>query len=610
MLDWFTKLSLISLDMLTKAIEVTKYIRASAGRAGLSVQFEDTNQPRHDGNTIYLPKINISTTENQLKELMASVDHEVAHERFSSFELLQEKRLDPSSALMFVWNFLEDSRINAIEAREYLGFKLNWDESASQIIQSILERSVKATSPTAVLTRSLLCWEAPITAHLFPAVESVTSRFTPDTKYIDVLNNYSDRLVSCHQILDKRLGTQSTYDLAYDILKDLGIKPSTEETEAKSKTGKESSDKAKGEKSKSEPTDETSDETEAGEGTEVENKDEEYKIITVKLTKDDLGKMSLTMPTTGRKMGKVGLNHEPVDLHGLDKWDMTDYEKFIVVNYPKSLGRKEYFDTTRGSREFLTEYKSRVGDNLVSQENFAQQVRKLIQIRARVQTQYGTKKGKLDQSRLSRICFDAPGFNERVFKHRIENKTLDAAISILVDMSGSMHGSKVYYALASALLMNEVCTTLRIPVEIVGFTDDHSALPLMFVYKAFSDLHVTQDDLTTSFAKSSNFMSGNPDGENILWAYERLLKRKERKRVFVVMSDGEPAASKSSYGLEAFTKCVIEEIEQAKKVDIYGLGLCSHTVKHYYSAHDVVNKPEEIPSKLLSLIEKKVIGNV
>lgn len=598
--------------MLTKAIEVTKYIRASAGRAGLSVQFEDTNQPRHDGNTIYLPRIIASTTEQQLKELMASVDHEVAHERFSSFELLQEKRLDPSSALMFVWNFLEDSRINAIEAREYLGFKLNWDGSASQIIQSILERSVKAMSPTAALTRSLLCWEAPITAHLFPAVESVTSRFAPDTKYIDVLNNYSDRLVSCQQILDKRLGTQSTYDLAYDILKDLGIKPPTEETAAKSKTGKESSDKAKGEKSESEPTDETSDETETGEGTEAENKDEEYKIITVKLDKDDLGKLSLTMPTTGRKMGKVGLNHEPVDLHSKDNWDMTDYEKFVVVNYPKNLGRKDYFAVT--PRHFVTEYDSKVGDNLVSQENFAQQVRKLIQIRARVQTQYGTKKGKLDQSRLSRICFDAPGFNERVFKHRIENKTLDAAISILVDMSGSMGGSKAYYALASALLMNEVCTTLRIPVEILGFTDagdgSWSSVPLMFIYKSFSDLNVTQDDLKTSFAKSSNFMSGNPDGENILWAYERLLKRKERKRVFVVMSDGEPAASKSSYGLEAFTKQVIREIEQAKKVDIYGLGLCSSSVKHYYSAHDVVNKPEEIPSKLLSLIEKKVIGNV
>jgi len=599
--------------MLTKAIEVTKYIRASAGRAGLSVQFENTNQPRHDGKTIFLPRITASTTEKQLKELMSSVDHEVAHERFSCFDLLQEKKLDPNSALMFVWNFLEDSRINAIEAKEYLGFRLNWDESASEIIESIIKRSLKTTSPTATLTRSLLCWEGSITAHLFPMVESVTNKVEPDKKIINVLNNYSDRLVSCQQILDKRLGTQATYQLAFDILKDLGIKNPEKQPE-EVKATKKPSDSTEGEKTKSKSAEETGETGESEEAGDQENDDSEYKVITIKLTEDDLKKLSLTMPTTGKKMGKVGINYEPVALDE-DKWDMTDYEKFVVVNYPKNIGDSQYFVVNSASNEFISEYNKRVAGNLISQDNFAQQVRKLIQIRARVQTQYGVKKGKLDQSRLSRICFNAPGFNERVFKTRIENKTLDAAISILVDMSGSMHGSKAYYALASTLLMNEVCSTLGIPVEIVGFTDArvssfYDTAPVMFIYKAFSDLHVSNDVLMENFAKSSRFMQGNPDGENILWAYERLLKRKERKRVFVVMSDGEPAASKSSFGLEGFTKKVIKEIQQAKKVDIYGLGLQNDSVKHYYAANDVVRTPEEIPSKLLSLIEKKVIAHV
>ena len=81
--------------MLTKGIEVMKYVRASAGRAGLSVQFERVNQPRHDGKTIYLPQITNSTTLQELKQLMASVDHEVAHDRFSSFDVLKEKKVDP-----------------------------------------------------------------------------------------------------------------------------------------------------------------------------------------------------------------------------------------------------------------------------------------------------------------------------------------------------------------------------------------------------------------------------------------------------------------------------------------------------------------------------------
>ena len=212
---------------------------------------------------------------------------------------------------------------------------------------------------------------------------------------------------------------------------------------------------------------------------------------------------------------------------------------------------------------------------------------------------------------MSRICFNAPGLSEKVFKTKIENKTLDAAITVLVDMSGSMGGDKAYYALASTLLLNEVCSTLGIPLEVLGFTDGytktHNIVPHMFIYKAFSDLKVSEDVMTTSFAKSSAFMNGNPDGENILWAHDRLIKRKERKRLMIVMSDGAPAASKSSVGLEAFTLQVIEEIEKSKKIDIYGLGLCSSSVEHYYKRHDVVSKPQEIPSKLLELIEKRIL---
>jgi cobalamin biosynthesis protein CobT len=247
----------------------------------------------------------------------------------------------------------------------------------------------------------------------------------------------------------------------------------------------------------------------------------------------------------------------------------------------------------------------------VSQENFAQQVRKLIQIRSRVQTQYGTKKGKLDQSRLSRICFNAPGFNERVFKTKIENKTLDAAITVLVDMSGSMSGEKVLNALASTKLVNEVCSTLNIPLEILGFTDVNESGkapdPLMFIYKSFSDFKVNENSLEEYFSMSSDYMEGNPDGENILWAYDRLVKRKEKKRILIVMSDGSPCATKSMSGISTFTHKVIQEIQKAKLVDIYGLGLCSDSVKEYYEAHSIVNKPQDIPSKLIELIERKIL---
>ena len=587
-----------------------KYVRASAGRAGLSVVFEDTNQPRHDGKTIYLPKITETTTDEQLRDLMASTDHEVAHDRFSCFEVLKEKDVDPKGILLFIWNFLEDSRINNIEALEYQGFRENYDECAASIVERIFKKSTKDSSFIAKLTTALITWESGISAHNFPKMQLVTSTAIPDKTITNVLNNFSDRLIYCHSVLDKRLGTEATYNLAIDILKKLGKECEEEfKKSIKAKEGKASKDGKDGEPTKGELGEQEgkpkTSEDKAKDGKAEKQDDEEYKIITLKLTEEQIEDFSISLPEENL-MGKVGINLEPSRSSSYD-WTLTDYEKFIVVNYPKSLGDPSYFRTSHG---FLREYEVRAGSKLVAQENFAQQVRRLIQIRAKVQRQYGVKKGKLDQSRLSRICFNAPGFNERVFKNKIDNKTLDACVSVLVDMSGSMSGDKVFYALASTLLLNEVCTTLNLPVEIVGFTDGYSgreSVPMMFVYKGFNDLSVSADKLKEYFSCSSSWMTGNPDGENILWAFDRIAKRKEKKKLLIVMSDGSPAASRGYDGLEGFTQKVIREIEASKSVDLYGLGLCSSAVKHYYKANSVVNNPEEIPKNLLELIERKIL---
>lgn len=594
--------------MLTKAIEVMQYIRASAGRAGISVVFEDVNQPRHDGKTIFLPRITAKTTDLELQQLMASVDHEVAHDRFSSFDVLKEMKVDPNGILMFVWNFLEDSRINSIEAVEYRGFRENWDDCTSILIEQILARAKKSKSPMAVLTTALMCWESSITAPFFPKIELVTSKARPNKKVLNVLNNFSDRLVDCQSILDKTLGTKATYKLALEILKELG-KEAEEELMPPPVTLVPSDDKGdkkvdftfEGKPGDAKETSKTDDDSSA-------KKDEqEYKIIEIKVTKEDLDAYSLTMPEEDSDMGKVGINFKPVETS--DAWTLTDHNKFIVVDYPKNTGDEKYFEKKKST--FLKEYNSRVEPMLISQENFAQQVRKLIQIRSKVQREYGVKKGKLDQSRLSRLCFKAPGFSERIFKNKIENKMLDAAITVLVDMSGSMSGDKAFYALASTLLVNEVCSTLNIPVEILGFTDGatfEGFAPVMFVYKNFNNLKIDQDHLKNYFALSSNHMVGNPDGENILWAHDRLIKRKEKKKILVVMSDGSPAASSGGSDISGFTKKVIKEIEKSKDVDIYGLGLCSDSVEYYYQSHSVVREPNQIPSKLLELIERKIIN--
>jgi len=513
-----------------------------------------------------------------------------------------------------VWNFLEDSRINIIEAKEYNGFKENWDDCSSLLVTDILLKTKKERTTMSVLVEALLYWEARISAYAFPQIELAASRVTPNKKIVDVLSNFTDRLIHCHEIVEKKVGTKATFKLAEDILNELDKKckeelpkpkptPKKGEGENGDKDGtgaKSSSDKGK--------AGDTSDSKEEG-GSKKDDSD--YKIIEVVVTAEDLDKYSLSIPEESG-MSKVGINFKPVKSERGD-WDLTDFNKFVVVDYPKGTGADRY-RSDKIAVEVGKEYEWRVTPKLISQENFAQQVRRLIQIRAKVQRVYGVKKGKLDQSRLSRICFNAPGFNERVFKNKIENKTLDAAITVLVDKSGSMSGEKDLFAMASTLLVNEVCSTLNIPLEILGFTDDidekeidRPVVPVMYVYKNFSDTKVSDEDLRKYYGMSSRFMHGNPDAENILWAHDRLVKRKEKKKLLIVMSDGSPAATKGGSGIGRFTENVIREIEASNNVEIYGLGLCSDSVQHYYKSNSVVNEPQDIPTKLLELIERKIL---
>jgi cobalamin biosynthesis protein CobT len=425
-------------------------------------------------------------------------------------------------------------------------------------------------------------------------------------------------LLDCQSILDKRIGSTATYQLAVDICKklaeDVPMKEDKTKTKVKSDRGEENDEESPTGKPASADSEARKKSSKGGEGedkapSEDDSRTDKFEIITIVLTEEDLESYSITKPRDPTKMSNTGINHEPVALHR-DGWKLTDYKDFCIVDYPNNLGEERYLNASNPG--FLSTFNSRVGSKMVAQENFAQQVRRLIQIRAKVQTEYGVRKGKLDQARLSRICFNAPGLNEKVFKRKIENKTLDAAVSVLVDMSGSMGGDKVYNAIGATVLLNEVCSTLGIPLEITGFSDEFNRtlgdyVPQMFIFKNFQNLRVTTDDLVSYFSKASHFMTGNPDGENILWSYDRLLKRKEKKRLFIVMSDGEPCASGSTLGVERFTLQVIQEIEKDKLVDIYGLGLCSTAVSTYYKHRSVVNEPSEIPNKLLELIEKRLL---
>ena len=96
----------------------------------------------------------------------------------------------------------------------------------------------------------------------------------------------------------------------------------------------------------------------------------------------------------------------------------------------------------------------------------------------------------------------------------------------------------------------------------------------------------------------------NIDGEALLWAAQRLLKRPERRRVLMVISDGAPvddatlAANPGGY-LESHLKAVISWIETQTPLELTAIGI-GHDVTRYYKRAVKIADAESLGPTMLN----------
>jgi cobalamin biosynthesis protein CobT len=237
--------------------------------------------------------------------------------------------------------------------------------------------------------------------------------------------------------------------------------------------------------------------------------------------------------------------------------------------------------------------------------SFVSNVRRLLQAKSAKHYQHGHKTGKIAPSRLYRVGLppiDSGDWNCKVFKKRTqETDLMDTCVTVLVDWSGSMHGEKCKHAAKATGLLNEAfAKVLRMPVEILSFSSRGST-PIMAVVKSYSR-PATADQIAARFHKFLDHMNGNNDADSVLWAYDRILKRKEKRKLLIVMSDGSPSdgIGDPSYAL----KQVTSRIEAEGKVELYGIGIMDRNVERYYPKWHVIDYGQGIEQALISVLGK------
>ena len=106
----------------------------------------------------------------------------------------------------------------------------------------------------------------------------------------------------------------------------------------------------------------------------------------------------------------------------------------------------------------------------------------------------------------------------------------------------------------------------------------------------------------------------NIDGEAIAWAYSRIKKRKEERKILMVISDGAPVddstlSVNSGDFLEKHLKKMVKFIEDKSEIEILAIGI-GHDVSRYYNRAIKISDVNELGDVMISqlgfLFDKKI----
>lgn len=251
----------------------------------------------------------------------------------------------------------------------------------------------------------------------------------------------------------------------------------------------------------------------------------------------------------------------------------------------------------------------------------------LIQAKRRLEWDRMKDMGRLDSGRL----VAAYKGDENVFKRRDDATDLDTAVTVLVDLSGSMKGNKRKTAYETAVMLSECLNKIGVPFEVIGF-DEQAAFPteykknyykmgqaaqsrytrcapiFLWVFKSFKDKLFDARGYLSGLDNNLHGLagSGNVDGESVALAANRLLARPEKRKIMFVLSDGEPTGCGCSHASNA--RHLKETVERlSKKIDMVGIGIEDESVRHYYPKWVVCDRAEDLTTTMLDVLKNALL---
>jgi len=235
--------------------------------------------------------------------------------------------------------------------------------------------------------------------------------------------------------------------------------------------------------------------------------------------------------------------------------------------------------------------------------------------------QFGLDEGILDPTRLARII--ANPTVPMSYKAEKETEFRDTVVTLLIDNSGSMRGRPIALAAMSADIISRTLERCGVKSEILGFTtrawkggkardlwmqNGRPADPgrlndiRHIIYKS-ADAPMRRTRKNLGLMLKEGILKENIDGEALVWAHNRLVKRPEARKIILVISDGAPVDDSTlsvnpSNLLEADLRNVINWIQTTSNIELTAIGI-GHDVTRYYKKALTINDADQLADALV-----------
>ena len=576
----------------------------------ISDNFEFNKNTIENKNLKDLTTIEIGSlsTKSDFIRLRAEADSTALKKKFSN-DFIYKKNLPTNISCKSLYDIAEKIRYESLGGKMLKGIEKNFNENYAQIINLKRKGQLKTKEDVPVMEAFELYM-----LKNFHEIElnSLAS------KMLNFWEKDFEQSMSKHiNFLKENLEDQDNYSSKFSqILQGMDIFQSENNDETKKENEDESQDNPANEDKDSE----TEDNKDQSKDQQAEaNLDSDYSVDELQMNKqladEEPSEKSSEHSMQIKDINNINLEYKVFTT----RYDeITKAENLENADETKKL-RKTLDQQLIGFQDVITKLANKLQRQLLAKQNRA--------------WEFDLEEGLLDSSKLPRIIMDP--YNSLSFKKEKDLDFKDTIVTLLIDNSGSMRGRPITIAAICADILSRTLERCSVKVEILGFTtknwkggqsrelwnkESKPKTPgrlndLRHIIFKGADTQWRQAKNNLSLMLKEGLLKENIDGEAISWAFSRLKKRKEERKILMVISDGAPVddstlSVNSGDFLEKHLKKMVKFIEDKTEIEILAIGI-GHDVSRYYNRAikitDVNELGDVMISQLSSLFETKKI---